>query len=61
MFTSDQLGMIGIGNLVAFVVALLAIKFFINYMKEKGFRLFGMYRIILGIVVLILLQLGLIG
>jgi len=61
MFTSDQLGMIGIGNLVAFVVALLAIKFFINYVKEKGFRLFGMYRIILGIVVLILLQLGLIG
>jgi undecaprenyl-diphosphatase len=61
MFTSDQLGLIGIGNLVAFVVALLAIKFFINYVKEKGFRLFGMYRIILGIVVLILLQLGLIG
>jgi undecaprenyl-diphosphatase len=61
MFTSDQMILIGIGNAVAFVVALLAIKFFITYVKEKGFRLFGIYRILLGIVVLILLQMKLIG
>jgi undecaprenyl-diphosphatase len=61
MFSSDQMILIAIGNAVAFVVALLAIKFFITYVKEKGFRLFGIYRILLGIVVLILLQMKLIG
>ena len=43
------------GNVVAFVVALLAIRFFINYLKVYGFRIFGIYRIIAGIVLLILL------
>lgn len=61
MFTSDQLITIGIGNVVAFVVALLAIKLFITFVKEKGFMVFGVYRIILGIVVLILLQMGMIN
>jgi undecaprenyl-diphosphatase len=43
------------GNVVAFVVALLAIRFFINYLKVYGFKIFGIYRIIAGIVLLILL------
>jgi undecaprenyl-diphosphatase len=43
------------GNVVAFVVALLAIRFFINYLKVYGFRVFGMYRILAGITLLILL------
>jgi undecaprenyl-diphosphatase len=44
-----------VGNVVAFVVALLAIRFFINYLKVYGFRVFGIYRIVAGIVLLILL------
>ena len=43
------------GNLVAFVVALLAIRFFINYLKVYGFRIFGIYRVLAGIALLILL------
>ncbi len=47
-----------IGNIVAFVVALLAIKFFINYLKQYGFRVFGIYRIVVGIILLLLIGLG---
>jgi len=47
-----------IGNIVAFVVAMLAIKFFIGFLQKHGFRLFGWYRIILGIILLILLYTG---
>jgi undecaprenyl-diphosphatase UppP len=47
-----------VGNVVAFVVALLAIKFFINYISRYGFTLFGYYRIAIGLVVLILLLCG---
>lgn len=43
------------GNVVAFVVALLAIRFFINYLKVYGFRIFGIYRVLAGIALLILL------
>lgn len=47
-----------IGNLVAFIVAVLAIKFFISYLQKHGFRLFGWYRIIIGLSVLILIFSG---
>ena len=50
-----------IGNIVAFVVALLAIRFFINYLKAYGFRMFGIYRIIVGILLLILIFTGYLG
>lgn len=49
------------GNLVAFVVALLAIRFFLNYLRVYGFRIFGIYRIIAGVTLLILLLAGVIG
>lgn len=48
------------GNVVAFIVALLAIRFFINYLKVYGFRIFGVYRIIAGVILLILLLTGVI-
>jgi undecaprenyl-diphosphatase len=48
------------GNVVAFIVALLAIRFFINYLKVYGFKVFGVYRILAGIVLLILLATGVI-
>ena len=47
-----------IGNIVAFIVALLAIKFFISYLKKYGFRVFGIYRIVVGIVLLVLIAMG---
>lgn len=47
-----------IGNIVAFIVALLAIKFFIHFLQKHGFRLFGWYRIAMGAILLILLRMG---
>jgi len=47
-----------LGNAVAFVVALLDIKFFIGYLQKHGFKLFGYYRIIVGVVLLILIASG---
>jgi undecaprenyl-diphosphatase len=47
-----------LGNLMAFVVAIIAIRFFINYLKVYGFKVFGWYRIIAGIILLILLLAG---
>lgn len=48
------------GNVVAFIVAMLAIRFFMNYLKVYGFRIFGIYRILAGIILLILLLTGVI-
>lgn len=47
-----------IGNVVAFIVALLAIKFFINFVSKHGFQAFGWYRIIVGGAILIMLACG---
>jgi len=52
---SHNLTLLGLGNLVAFVVALIAIKFFISYLQRYGFRLFGWYRIIVGAALLVLI------
>ncbi|MFL9481228.1 undecaprenyl-diphosphate phosphatase [Chitinophagaceae bacterium LWZ2-11] len=52
---------LGIGAVIAYVVALLAIKFFIGYIQKHGFKVFGWYRIALGIVVLVLLSRGIIS
>jgi len=49
-----------VGNVVAFIVAMLAIRFFINYLNVYGFKIFGIYRILAGITLLILLLTGLI-
>lgn len=47
-----------VGNAVAFIVALLAIKFFINFVTKYGFKAFGWYRIIVGGLILALLFTG---
>ena len=54
-FTSEQIKLLSIGNVIAFVVALFAIKFFISLIKKYGFRMWGVYRIIVGIILLILI------
>ena len=55
---TDNLSTLLIGNAVAFIVALLAIKFFINFVTKYGFKAFGWYRIIVGGIILILLFTG---
>ena len=47
-----------VGCIVAFVVAVLAIKFFINFLTKRGFKAFGWYRIVVGGVILLMLALG---
>ena len=55
---SENLVTLLIGNLVAFVVAMAAIKFFISFLTKYGFKAFGYYRIVVGVAILILLFLG---
>lgn len=54
-FQSSNLGMLGIGCLVSFLVSVLAIRFFITYLQKHGFRVFGIYRIIAGLIMLVLI------
>lgn len=55
---SDNLGILVLGNVVAFIVALLAIKFFISFVTKYGFKAFGWYRIIVGGIILVLILMG---
>ena len=55
---TDNISTLLIGNVVAFIVALLAIKFFINFVTKYGFKAFGWYRIVVGALILILLFTG---
>lgn len=59
-FTTNEILILLTGMLVSFVVAVLAIKFLMAYIKEHDFQVFGWYRIVLGIVVLIAGFMGLI-
>ena len=55
---TDNLSTLIIGNAVAFIVALLAIKFFIGFVTKYGFRAFGWYRVVVGALILGLLFSG---
>ena len=54
VLSSDQMNLLIIGNIVAFAIALLAIKTFIGFLTKNGFKMFGYYRIIAGIVLLLI-------
>jgi undecaprenyl-diphosphatase len=54
----QNLMLLGLGNVVAFMVAMLAIKFFIGYLQKHGFKIFGWYRIVVGIALLALIFCG---
>jgi undecaprenyl-diphosphatase len=49
-----------LGNIIAFVVAMVVVKFFINFLKKHGFKVWGIYRISLGLLLFILMYLGII-
>lgn len=57
-FGRDQIVLLAVGNIVAFIVGALAIKSFITYLSRNGFKLFGYYRITLGVILLVLYLLG---
>ncbi len=57
---TSNLGTLAIGSVIAYVIALLSIKFFIGYLQKHGFKVFGIYRIILGSIVLLLIYKGMI-
>jgi undecaprenyl-diphosphatase len=55
---SQEIKLLLFGNLVAFIVAVLAIKFFIGVLNKYGFKYFGFYRIIVGGILIVLFLLG---
>jgi len=55
---SESINLLLIGNIVAFFVAMIAIKAFITFLTKYGFKVFGYYRILLGAIILILFALG---
>jgi undecaprenyl-diphosphatase len=57
-FTGEEIKLLAIGNIVAFIVAMIAIKFFIEFLKKHGFRVWGIYRVIVGIILLMMIYSG---
>lgn len=57
-YVFEQWDILLFGNFVAFIVAMLAIRFFISYLTRYGFKIFGWYRIFVGLAILILLFAG---
>ena len=54
ILTDDQVNLLIIGNVVAFIVALIAIKSFIGFLSKHGFKVFGYYRIVVGVILLLI-------
>jgi undecaprenyl-diphosphatase len=50
-----------LGSAVAFIVSIIAIKFFIDFLKKYGFRVWGIYRIVAGVIMLLLIWFGIIA
>lgn len=60
-FTSDEILILLLGTLTAFLVSLISIKFLMGYIKKKDFTLFGIYRICLGLLIIVFLALGILN
>ena len=58
MIGTEELKMLAFGNIIAFIVAMFAIKFLLKVLQSSGFKIFGYYRIALGLVILILIFMG---
>jgi undecaprenyl-diphosphatase len=57
-FTSQEIGLLAVGNVVAFIVAIIAIRSFISFLTKHGFKWFGYYRIIVGVAILLMYYFG---
>ncbi len=60
LLNHENLKLLLVGNVVAFIVAMIAIKFFISFLQKHGFKLFGYYRVFAGVVLIVLLMTGVI-
>jgi undecaprenyl-diphosphatase len=60
VLNSANMGTLGVGSIISFVVALFAVKFLIGYLQKHGFKVFGYYRIVVGCIMLVLLSMRLI-
>lgn len=58
VISADNLDLLLVGNLVSFIVAMIAIKSFIAFLTRYGFKWFGYYRIVVGLAIIILLMTG---
>ena len=58
MITNQEVSLLLLGNMVGFLVAILAIKSFIGFLNKHGFKIFGIYRIVVGGTIIVLLSLG---
>lgn len=58
LLNADNIKLLLFGNLIAFIVAIIAIKSFIGFLSKHGFRIFGWYRIIIGVVLIALYYSG---
>lgn len=54
VLNDEQVNLLIVGNVVGFIVAMIAIKSFIGYLSKNGFKMFGYYRIAAGITILII-------
>lgn len=54
----DNINLLVVGNIVAFIIAVIAIKTFISLIQKHGFKWFGYYRVVLGIAIILLLAFG---
>jgi undecaprenyl-diphosphatase len=57
-FNAENIGILVIGNIIAFIVAMIAIKTFITFLQKHGFKVFGWYRIVVGLILITLLLMG---
>ncbi len=57
-FHGEEITVLLVGNVVAFIVAAIAIKGFISFLTKHGFKYFGYYRIVVGIIILALYFMG---
>lgn len=58
VISAQEIKILAVGNIVAFIVAMLAIKGFIGFLNKNGFKIFGWYRIVLGLIIIALILSG---
>lgn len=57
-FSGDEINLLIVGNIVGFIVAIIAIKSFIDILTKHGFKAFGWYRIVVGLIIIAMLLSG---
>lgn len=58
LLTKSNIQLLAVGNLIGFVVAMIAIKTFIDYLQKHGFKVFGWYRIVVGLALIVMILMG---